>query len=53
MGGRWRYKRVVSLSSLQRLHQEDTQIMVGRWRYNIIVSLKYAKFSLQLIHKLW
>ena len=46
MGGRRLYKHMVSLLSLQRLHEEDTHIRGGRWRYNILESLKHAKFTL-------
>ena len=47
MGGRWRYRFIVSLLSVQRLHCNDTQIMGGRWRYKIIVFLssKYSTFT--------
>ena len=52
MGGRWRYKLIVSLK-YRNLHYKDTQIMGGRWRYKLIVSLKYVQFYATKIHKLW
>ena len=48
MGGRWRYKHLVSSKLTKIITLRSTIFYGGRWRYKLIVSLKLTKIT---IHK--
>ena len=46
MGGRWRYKLIVSVNFAIR-NTEIHKFMGGRWRYKLIVCVKLTNFTIQ------